>query len=144
MDTRTPEQRRRIMQSVGQKNTGPELAVRRIAHGLGYRFRLHRRDLPGTPDLVFSSRRKVVFVHGCFWHGHGCAKGRLPRSREDYWGPKIERNKERDEQACAELRATGWDVMTVWQCEAKESGKIVEKLVTFLGPPGERPGSSSP
>ena len=83
-DTRTPEQRRRIMQSVKTENTGPELVVRRLLHGMGYRYRLHRRDLAGKPDIVFVSRRKAIFVHGCFWHGHSCPKGRLPKSRLDY------------------------------------------------------------
>ena len=81
MDTRTPEQRRRIMQAVGSKHTGPELVVRRLLHRMGYRYRLHRRDLPGRPDIAFISRRKAIFVHGCFWHGHDCPKGRLPKSR---------------------------------------------------------------
>ncbi|MDH3032097.1 very short patch repair endonuclease [Methylobacterium fujisawaense] len=135
-DTRTPEQRRRIMQSVGQKNTKPELAVRKIAHALGYRFRLHRKDLPGRPDLVFPGRKKVVFVHGCFWHGHGCPKGRLPKSRPEFWVPKIEGNKERDHRAEAKLAELGWETLTVWQCEAKNVEAVTAQLVEFLGPPG--------
>jgi len=89
-DTRTPDQRRRIMQSVKTKNTGPELAVRKALHAEGYRFRLHRRDLPGSPDVVFPGRNKVIFIHGCFWHGHACKKGAAPKSRLEYWGPKIQ------------------------------------------------------
>jgi len=131
-DTRTLEQRRRIMQSVGQKDTAPEIAVRRVAHALGYRYRLHRKDLPGTPDLVFPSRRKVVFVHGCFWHGHGCSKGRLPKSRPEFWIPKINRNRARDGAAERALRELGWESLTLWQCETKDLEAMKDKLVGFL------------
>lgn len=131
-DTRTPTQRSAIMKAVGQKDTSPEMVVRRLIHAAGFRFRLHRRDLPGTPDLVFPSRRKAVFVHGCFWHGHGCAKGRLPKSRPDYWGPKIKGNQERDARAEAALRALGWDVLTVWQCETKDERRLVDRLRAYL------------
>ncbi|CAO4175007.1 very short patch repair endonuclease [Methylorubrum populi] len=124
------------MQSVGQKDTGPELAVRKIAHALGYRFRLHRKDLPGRPDLVFPGRKKVVFVHGCFWHGHGCSKGRLPKSRPEFWVPKIEGNKARDHRAESKLAELGWESLTLWQCEAKNVEAITAKLVDFLGPLG--------
>lgn len=98
VDLRTVEQRRKIMQSVGTVHTGPEMVVRRTLFALGYRYRLHRQDLPGKPDIVFAKKRKVIFVRGCFWHGHGCPKGRLPKSRLDYWGPKIERNRQRDRE----------------------------------------------
>lgn len=133
-DTRTPEQRRRIMQSVGTKDTGPELVVRRVLHALGYRFRLHRRDLPGKPDIVLPGRRKVIMVHGCLWHGHNCPKGRLPKSREDYWGPKIAANRRRDVDKEKALRRLGWDVLTVWQCETKNSESLADLLTGFLGP----------
>ncbi|WP_201864464.1 very short patch repair endonuclease [Microvirga soli] len=136
VDTRTPEQRRYIMQSVRSKNTGPEMIVRRIAHALGYRFRVHRRDLPGTPDLVFPSRRKAIYVHGCFWHGHGCPKGKLPKSRPEFWIPKIARNKERDADTVAAMEAMGWETLTLWQCETKDRDAVVKALVDFLGPPG--------
>lgn len=135
-DTRTAEQRRYIMQSVRSKDTGPEIIVRRVAHALGYRFRLHRRDLPGTPDLVFPSRKKAVYVHGCFWHGHGCSKGRLPKSRPEFWIPKIERNKERDSEAIAAMEAMGWETLTLWQCATKDRDAVAKALVDFLGPPG--------
>jgi DNA mismatch endonuclease (patch repair protein) len=135
MDTRTPEQRRRIMQSVGQKNTGPELALRRALHGLGYRFRLHRKDLPGRPDLAFPSRKKAVFVHGCFWHGHDCPKGRLPKSRPDYWAPKIEANKARDARAVERLTEMGWETHVAWQCELKNPERVAQELARVLGPP---------
>jgi DNA mismatch endonuclease (patch repair protein) len=137
-DTRTQEQRRRIMQSVGQKDTLPEMLVRRLAHALGHRFRLHRRDLPGRPDLVFPRARKVIFVHGCYWHGHGCAKGQLPKSRIDYWGPKIARNRQRDAEAVDKLESSGWSVMTIWQCEAIQPEKLLRILKGFLGEKPDR------
>lgn len=130
MDTRTPEQRTRIMRSVGQKDTSAEMTVRRGLHSLGYRYRLHPATLPGRPDLAFPSRRKAVFVHGCFWHGHDCVKGRLPKSRPEYWGPKIEANKARDARVLGELESSGWGSLVVWQCE----GDAVEKIAKFLGP----------
>lgn len=132
MDTRTADQRRHIMQSVKLKDTGPEVAVRKLLHSLGYRFRLHRKDLPGTPDIVFPGRKKVVFVHGCYWHGHGCNKGKLPKSKLDYWMPKIARNRERDEEKAASLRQLGWQVLTVWQCEIKDVENLKIRLVSFL------------
>ena len=133
-DTRTPEQRRRIMQSVGTKNTGPELAVRKLLHGLGYRFRLHRRDLPGKPDIVLPGRRKVIMVHGCYWHGHDCKKGRLSKSHTDYWGPKIEANRRRDTEKEEALKRLGWTVTTVWQCEIADIELLGQRLAAFLGP----------
>ncbi|WP_298107442.1 very short patch repair endonuclease [Bradyrhizobium sp.] len=132
-DTRTPAQRRRIMQSVGTKNTLPEKTVRRIIHALGFRFRLHRRDLPGTPDIVLPRLRKVVFVNGCFWHGHrNCKKGALPKSRPEYWGPKIARNIQRDVEVRAKLKAAGWDALTVWQCETANPDRVRRRLKDFL------------
>lgn len=135
MDTRTPDQRSRIMQAVKQKDTLPEMLLRRALHRLGYRYRVHAKDLPGRPDLVFPSRKKVVFVHGCFWHGHDCSKGRLPKSRPEYWIPKIEANKARDERVISELKRDGWDVMVIWQCETKELDAVLNKMVRFLGIP---------
>lgn len=120
------------MRAVGQKHTGPEMIVRRLLHAAGFRFRLHRRDLPGSPDLVFPRLGKVVFVHGCFWHGHDCQKGRLPKSRLDYWQPKIEANLARDARKEKELRALGWDVSTVWQCETKDAPELLARLRIFL------------
>lgn len=134
-DTRTPAQRRRIMQSVKQKDTGPEIAVRRKLHALGYRFRLHARSLPGRPDLVFPSRKKVIFVNGCFWHGHDCGKGHLPKSRLDYWKPKIEANKARDERNINELKNADWESLVLWQCEVTRIDEAVDRVVRFLGPP---------
>jgi len=132
VDTRTPQQRRRIMQSVGTVDTGPEMIVRRLLHRLGYRYRLHSSKLPGRPDLIFPAKRKAVFVHGCFWHGHGCAKGQLPKSRLDYWGPKIERNRQRDANVLASLAELKWQTLVVWQCEAKDLKRLKRKLLNFL------------
>lgn len=135
VDTRSPEQRRRIMQSVKTKDTGPELAVRRALFAAGYRFRLHKKSLPGSPDIVFPGRRKAIFVHGCFWHGHGCAKGQAAKSRTEYWGPKLTANKIRDERNISHLKDLGWDTMVVWQCEATKMETLLERLGIFLGPP---------
>lgn len=126
------------MQSVGTKNTGPELRVRKVLTEMGYRYRLHRKDLPGSPDIAFIGRRKAIFVHGCFWHGHDCDKGRAPKSRTDYWGPKLAANMERDERKAKELRALGWSILTVWQCETADEARLRERLAKFLGkPPGK-------
>ena len=131
-DTRTPEQRRRIMQAVRSKDTKPERVVRRLLHGLGYRYRLHRSDLPGKPDLVFPGRKKAIFVHGCFWHAHGCRHGQPPKSRLDYWLPKLERNRERDAEKLAILESLHWSVLTVWQCEIGDSDALTARLCAFL------------
>lgn len=135
IDRVSPETRSAIMRSVGTKNTGPELCVRKLLHKLGYRYRLHRHDLPGRPDIVFPGRRKVVFVHGCFWHGHKCSHGRLPRSRTEYWEPKIESNRHRDKECMRRLRASGWSTLVVWQCELKDMSRLRAKLIEFLGAP---------
>lgn len=132
VDRLTPEQRSNLMRRVRGKDTAPEMIVRRLAHRAGFRFRLHRKDLPGKPDLCFPARRKVIFVHGCFWHGHGCKIGRLPKSRPEFWEPKIARNRERDATAVAALVALGWTVLTVWQCETKESESLRQRVVEFL------------
>ncbi|WP_201729799.1 very short patch repair endonuclease [Acidocella sp. C78] len=131
-DNRTPASRSALMARIGGKNTTPELAVRRLLHGMGYRFRLHRKDLPGTPDIVFPGRRKAIFVHGCFWHAHGCSIGRTPKSRLDYWLPKLDANKRRDAAKRAELEVIGWHSFTVWQCETKKLDDLAEALAAFL------------
>lgn len=133
MDTRSPKQRSAIMSSVRGKNTAPELAVRHLVFGLGYRYRLHSKHLPGRPDLVFPGRKKAIFVHGCFWHGHGCDKGRLPKSRLEYWQPKIDANRNRDARQTVELNALGWKVLTLWQCELKDPRQVAIKVKGFLG-----------
>lgn len=135
VDTRTPEQRSRIMRAVQTANTGPELLIRRLLHGMGYRYRLHVKQLPGRPDLVFPSRRRAILVHGCFWHGHACAKGRLPKSRLEYWGPKIEANKRRDADVLRRLEEGGWQTLVVWQCETRDLQTLGERLCKFLGKP---------
>lgn len=122
------------MQQVKGKDTKPELTVRSLLHRMGYRFRLHRKDLPGTPDLVFPARRVALFVHGCFWHGHGCRIGRLPKSRLDYWAPKIDANRARDARKQAALAAAGWRVAVVWQCELADIEGLAARLRGVLDP----------
>lgn len=135
MDTRTPAKRSEIMSAVRTENTGPELLVRKLLSAQGYRYRLHRKGLPGRPDVVFPGRCKAIFVHGCFWHGHRCKKGRLPKSRLRYWRPKIAANKKRDARNLAALRRSGWRVLVVWQCELKNGKTLLRKLKIFLGRP---------
>lgn len=124
------------MQSVKTKDTGPEKAIRKALFASGYRFRLHRKGLPGSPDIVFPSRKKVVFVHGCFWHGHGCAKGKAAKSRTEYWGPKIEANRDRDARNVESLSERGWQSFVVWQCELPDMNNLLRRLGSFLGAPG--------
>jgi DNA mismatch endonuclease, patch repair protein len=134
MTDRVSQKRRsEIMSLVKNKGTKPEMAIRQKLHRLGYRYRVHRKDLPGKPDLVFPRLRKAIFVHGCFWHGHrNCSYGRLPKSNLDYWGPKLERNKERDAENIKLLREGEWEVLVVWQCELKDMDAVVTKLIGFL------------
>lgn len=134
-DKLTPERRSENMRRIKSKGTKPEVAVRQIVHGLGYRYRLHRKDLPGKPDLVFGSRRKAIFVHGCFWHTHehpACLDGRTPRSNEGYWLPKLARTKERDAASLAALEAAGWKVLVIWECEVQNTEAVKARLVGFL------------
>lgn len=131
-----PSKRSAIMALVKSKNTGPELIVRKMLHRKGYRFRLHKKDLPGSPDLVFPCRKKVIFVHGCFWHGHGCRYGQLPKSRLTYWKPKIMANKARDVSKERLLENAGWKALVLWQCELKQPDKAVQKASRFLGRAG--------
>jgi DNA mismatch endonuclease (patch repair protein) len=130
---KTFEARSRIMRAVKDRDTKPEMTVRRMVHGMGYRYRLHRKDLPGKPDLVFSSRKKVIFVHGCFWHGHNCARGaRVPKVNRDYWQEKIRRNKERDKKSRKSLLKDGWNVLEIWECELKNKQAASIKIDSFL------------
>lgn len=133
-DTRNAvEARSRIMRAIRKKDTGPELAVRRALHRMGYRFRLHRRDLPGSPDIVLPRHGAVILVHGCFWHQHvGCRHGTVPRVRQDYWIPKLTRNVERDAQARAALEALGWRVLVLWECEIGDADALADQLSRFL------------
>lgn len=129
-----PKRRSANMAKILAKNTKPEMTVRRLLHSLGYRFRLHRKDLPGKPDLVFPSRKAVIFVHGCFWHQHpdpSCRDARLPKSRPEYWLPKLQKNTIRDEAAIAALQAGGWRVLTIWECETKNDD-LADKVTAFL------------
>ena len=132
----SPVVRRRTMQAVRSKDTGIEMRIRRSLHAQGYRYRLHKKELPGCPDLVFGSRRKVIFIHGCFWHGHTCARGkRVPKSNTEYWTKKISRNKARDADALERLCESGWKVSVVWECELTKNADAVFKRVSgFLGP----------
>lgn len=122
------------MRRIRSRDTMPELAVRRALRGLGFTgYRLHRRDLPGNPDVAFIGRRKAIFVHGCFWHGHSCPEGlRKPKSNTEYWLPKIERNRERDVQAIRRLRAAGWSVLVLWECEIADSDLLKDALAEFM------------
>jgi DNA mismatch endonuclease (patch repair protein) len=123
------------MRAIRSKDTKPELVVRRLVHAIGYRYRLHRKDLAGQPDLVFPSRRKVVFVNGCFWHGHDCRRGNVhPKTNASYWRAKIARNVERDVRSKTALCDSGWSVLTIWECETKPGNRnaLVDALRTFL------------
>ena len=129
----TPELRSRIMRAVKSGDTAPELVVRSLAHRMGYRFRLHRKDLPGKPDLVFPKLRKAILVHGCFWHGHDCARGaRVPKNNREYWTKKIEKNQERDSIARTALARSGWKVAVFWECELKNESLAGARIRKFL------------
>ena len=121
------------MSRIGGKNTKPEIAVRSLLHNLGYRFRLHRNDLPGRPDIILPKYKKVIFVHGCFWHGHtDCSRSKRPTTNMDFWREKLDKNIERDKAAVRNLEQLGWGVLTVWACEVKESNKLKRKLLSFF------------
>lgn len=129
-------QRSAIMRAVKSKDTKPEMIVRRLVHGMGYRYRLHGPELSGKPDLVFAGRRKVIFVHGCFWHGHDCPRGaRTPKANREYWEAKIARNVQRDAADVTALLKEGWQVMPIWECETKASVRsaLERRLRLFLG-----------
>ncbi|RYH00686.1 DNA mismatch endonuclease Vsr [Salipiger sp. IMCC34102] len=132
-DKITPARRSENMRRIKSTGMKPEMVVRRLVHGLGYRYRLHRKDLPSKPDLVFGSRRSVVFVHGCFWHQHDCRDGRVPSSNRQYWESKLARNVERDRKTQQELESAGWRVLVVWECEIKDEATLADRLVAFLG-----------
>jgi DNA mismatch endonuclease (patch repair protein) len=123
------------MRRIRSANTKLEMAVRSLAHRLGFRFRLHRRDLPGRPDLVFPSKRKIIFVHGCFWHQHrGCIDGRTQKSNTRYWFPKLSNNKKRDKRNSAQLNRLGWKRLVVWECQTEDGKKLEQQLRAFLEP----------
>lgn len=132
-DVLTPEQRRRNMAAIWGKNTKPEIIVRRLVHSLGYRYRLHRKDLPGKPDLVFHSRHKIIEVFGCYWHMHDCKYGRVvPKTNTDFWQNKRLANVARDTRNSEELSKQGWRVLVIWECEIKNTEKLEERIVQFL------------
>jgi len=133
VDVFTRSKRSEIMSRIKSANSKPELLVRRLLHGLGYRFRLHSAKLPGKPDIVFASRRKVIFVHGCFWHGHShCSRASLPSTNEAFWESKIASNKHRDQTVRRRLREDKWQVLVVWQCQTRRTDQLQERLVRFL------------
>lgn len=142
-DTISVSERSRVMALVKGKNTGPEMLVRRLVHGAGYRYRLHAATLPGKPDLVFASRRKVIFVHGCFWHRHDqCGLARVPKTNQDFWTEKFEGNKARDSANYRRLREMGWGVLVVWECELRDMDAVLQRMTHFLGEPTK--SSSTP
>jgi DNA mismatch endonuclease, patch repair protein len=133
MDNVSPARRSEIMARVRAKDTGPEMLVRRLVHSMGYRYRLHDRSLPGTPDIVFRKARKVILVHGCFWHRHPrCVLARLPKSRTTFWREKLESNRMRDRKNLRRLRAAGWRVLVLWECQLAKQLKLAAQLGEFL------------
>lgn len=140
MDVHTREQRSRNMSAIRGKDTKPEMIVRRIAHRLGFRFRLHRRDLPGAPDLVFPRARKIINVHGCYWHMHACHWGCVtPKTNAEFWQTKRTGNVARDKRNLSSLKKVGWKVLTVWECEIRDVRKLETRIARFLRP--SLPGS---
>jgi DNA mismatch endonuclease (patch repair protein) len=123
------------MARIKGKNTKPETALRRLLTAMGYRYRLHLRDLPGRPDVVFTARRAVVFVHGCFWHAHSCPAGRIPKTRPEFWRAKLEANTARDARQLAELERAGWRTLVLWECEMKDLEAVGRRVADFLGSP---------
>ena len=138
----TPEQRSRTMSRIRSTNTKPEMVVRRLLHALGYRYRLHRKNLPGKPDIAFGPRRKIVEVRGCYWHAHlrydpKCWEARSEsKSNKSYWGPKMDRNVERDQKNLALLQEAGWDVLVIWECDLRDMDAVRDRIERFLGPAG--------
>lgn len=137
MDKISQERRSENMRRITSRDTKPEMAVRRAIYKMGFRYRLHRKDLPGNPDIVLSRLRKAVFVHGCFWHNHDdprCVDGRIPKSRREYWLPKLSRNKERDAAAIDKLSKAGWSVLVIWECEVRDLETLSSRVGRFLRP----------
>ena len=132
-DVHTPEQRRRNMSAIKGKDTKPEMVVRKLVHGMGFRYRLHRKDLPGKPDLVFPRLRKVILIHGCYWHIHDCRYGRVvPKTNAEFWQTKRQSNVVRDQKNLADLAEAGWEVLVLWECEIRHPNDLVERIRTFL------------
>ncbi len=142
MDKFSKTKRSDIMRRVKSRDTKLEILVRSLTHRLGYRFRLYRKDLPGKPDLTFPSRRKIIFINGCFWHGHNCPHGeRRPKSNAEYWRKKIERNVQRDKENQQRLKELGWDFLVIWECQIKDQEKLKTILVDFLESPSSSPST---
>lgn len=134
-DVYGPLTRSRVMRAIKSKNTRPEKRVRSLLHAMGYRFRLHDAALPGAPDIIFSARRAVLFIHGCFWHAHDCPRGRRePKANAGYWKSKRERNARRDAKTSGALQERGWRVLVLWECELNDSASLAARLKLFLGP----------
>ncbi len=132
-DALSPGQRSRLMARIKCKDTKPEMLVRKLVYSLGYRYRLHTKDLPGKPDLAFHKKKKAIFVHGCFWHQHeDCKQGHIPKSNQAYWIPKLERTKKRDASNLENFRGMGWEVLVVWECELKDLDSLSERINKFL------------
>jgi len=132
LDTITIEKRSEMMSKVRSKNTSPELAVRKLVFALGYRYRLHGKNLPGKPDLVFPGKKKVIFVHGCFWHGHDCKRGSVPATNKEFWLPKLQKNKLRDSEILSRLDNMGWKTLVIWQCQLKDKDALKNAIDNFL------------
>ena len=132
VDNLSPKERSRLMSRVRGKDTKPEMIVRRLAHRLGYRFRLHRRDLPGSPDLVFPGRKKVIFVHGCYWHRHNCKKSTVPKTNVEFWRDKFLKNVERDDKNLKKTKNLGWTPLVIWQCQTENERELGQILDDFL------------
>ncbi|MBU1054250.1 MAG: DNA mismatch endonuclease Vsr [Proteobacteria bacterium] len=133
MDLFSQKKRSQIMSRVSGKDTKPELFVRSLLHNMGYRFRLYRNDLPGKPDITLPKHKKIIFVHGCFWHGHiDCSRAKRPTTNKYFWNEKLDKNIERDKATVYKLEQLGWDILTVWTCEVKDSDKLKKKLLLFL------------
>jgi DNA mismatch endonuclease (patch repair protein) len=133
MDIFDSKKRSRIMSHIKGKNTKPELIVRSLLHNMGYRYRLHRKDLPGKPDIVLPKYRKIIFIHGCFWHGHrDCSREKRPSSNQSFWNEKLDKNLRRDRQHLVTLKEAGWDVLVIWTCEVKQLDRLKEILQDFL------------
>jgi len=138
MDKVTAARRSVNMSRIRSRDTKPEMVVRRLLHAAGYRYRLHAKDLPGKPDVVFRARRKAIMIHGCFWHQHEevkCLDGRRPKSNTAYWNDKLQKNVERDLRHVSQLETSGWKVLVVWECEMKSESELLMRLRTFLGDP---------
>ncbi len=135
-DTMSRAKRSALMSRIHGRDTGPEISVRRLLHAMGYRFRLHARDLPGRPDIIFRSRRVALFVHGCFWHRHDCGLAYTPKTRREFWQRKFDGNVRRDQRTRAELEAAGWRVIIVWECELDDPSTLAKRLAKKLGPAG--------